>query len=731
MAWDKTQQQSPDDRRRASELSRRPAVPPADVPGYRLNQFLGEGAFGEVWIGEDRNTRRRVAVKFFTNRSDVEWMRLRSEVEKLVLLSADRRIVQLLEVGWESDPPYYVMEYLESGSLEDHLADHGAMRVDAALHLIRETALALRHAHAKGVLHCDLKPANILLDAGGSPRLCDFGQSRMTHDQSPSLGTLFFMAPEQASLDAVPDARWDVYGLGAILYTVLTGQAPFRSPEAIRELGSGNDLVDRLARYRRWIAESPPPRSHRQVAGVDRSLAAIVERCLAVRPEERFSNVQEVLDAFEEREQEQQRKPIVWLGIIVPVVLISIMAFFAWRGVRVAVSQGDLAVTEKVHELNHFAAQYVAQHAERKLERYFRVVEHESAEPALLQLVQQTKTEWRALSDRLTDDAARRREQFRNVDVRRQLDAYLFQRFQDPKLPRVASWFLCGADGTQYVFVNDDPTPLDPTVGHNYAYRTYFHGGPRDLEPGASPDAPIARTILSALLKSTATNTWKVAVSTPLRHPEDGTFLGVVGVTFELGGFIRFFESDNAKDQRFVVLVDGRRGPFEGMILQHPLFERFREQGRSVPHLFSQDRRFRVDIERLRAKQAGLYRDPIGEAAEGAAFRREWIAAWSDVSLPAASAGAAPASGLIVIVQQDHRAIITPIEKLGRRLVTEGVFALLFIAITVLLVWYLVIVRLASLPRLWSRIGASDALTARGGIEPTLTANSNSERGDA
>ena len=136
--------------------------------------------------------------------------------------------------------------------------------------LFREVAVGLLHAHAKGVLHCDLKPANVLVDQDGWPRLADFGQSRLSHEQTPALGTLFYMAPEQADLQAVPDVRWDVYALGALLYCMLTGGPPYRSQAAVTEFETAADLDERLARYRQLIASSPTPSAHRQIAGVDR-----------------------------------------------------------------------------------------------------------------------------------------------------------------------------------------------------------------------------------------------------------------------------------------------------------------------------------------------------------------------------------------------------------------------------------------------------------------------------
>ncbi len=259
MVFDQTQQQSSEEQTRARALSLKRLRPPTDVPGYEPKRFLGAGAYGEVWVAVDTNTGRHVAIKFYAHRGGLDWSLLSREVEKLAFLSADRYVVQLLDVGWDADPPYYVMEYLEHGSLEDLLRREGRLGVDQAVSLFRDVAVGLVHAHGKGVLHCDLKPANVLLDQDERPRLADFGQSRLSHEQTPALGTLFYMAPEQADLKAVPDVRWDVYALGALLYSMLTGAPPHRTDESVSEIESADNLDDRLAYAIAENRERPAP----------------------------------------------------------------------------------------------------------------------------------------------------------------------------------------------------------------------------------------------------------------------------------------------------------------------------------------------------------------------------------------------------------------------------------------------------------------------------------------
>src|SRR5690606_24704249 len=134
LSTDHTVQQTGEEIRRAQQRSLQKFRPPIQVPGYDLERFLGAGAFGGVWVGLDRNTGRRVAIKFYTHRGGLDWTLLSREVEKLAFLFADRYVVQLVDVGWNSDPPYYVMEYLENGSLADRL-EQGPIPVEEAVAL--------------------------------------------------------------------------------------------------------------------------------------------------------------------------------------------------------------------------------------------------------------------------------------------------------------------------------------------------------------------------------------------------------------------------------------------------------------------------------------------------------------------------------------------------------------------------------------------------------------------
>ncbi len=368
-------------------------------------------------------------------------------------------MVQLLDVGWHAEPPYYVMEYVENGSLDDLLNQRGTLPADEAVALFREVAIGLTHAHDKGVLHCDLKPANILLDQDRRPRLADFGQSRLSHEQTPALGTLFYMAPEQADLNALPDARWDVYALGAILHCLLTGEPPYRNDDALRRLDRTGELAERLACYRRLLADSPPPDLHRYVPGVDRALADIVDRCLAVNPARRYANAQLVLDALETRDRARSRRPLLILGLIGPILLLAVMILFSWRAFTGAIGRSEQMVKEQAYRANQFAAKFVAKSLEGELADYFAMLEQEAASSEFVADFQ------RALaSERLReinapgtpeDRLGELRTQLLNEPQRQQFQARLERRLarlgseSESQASKFASIFVADAMGTR------------------------------------------------------------------------------------------------------------------------------------------------------------------------------------------------------------------------------------------------------------------------------------------
>lgn len=737
MSADYTEQQTATDQQRSKDLSLQRTRPPTEVPGYQTQRFIGAGAYGEVWAGVDRTTGRKVAIKFYLHRRGVDWSLLAREVEKLRFLSADRYVVQLLDVGWDAEPPYYVMEYVEHGSLDDLLKRHGTFAVPEAVELFREIAVGLAHAHGKGVVHCDLKPANILLDQDGKPRLADFGQSRLSHEQKPALGTLFYMAPEQADLEASPDVRWDVYALGVILYTLLVGSPPHRNDGTIGHIDSATDLPDRLARYRHAIRNAPPAAEHRRIPGMDRSLAEIIERCLAVNPDDRFANVQEVLDALAARQRNRERLPMMVLGFLGPLLVLLVTALFSYRGYSRAVENAEAGYAQWALQNNQFAAELAAEKVTGQLSRYFEIARAEAENATFRPSFFAVTDESRALSrliDRETPDAEieTARKAFTNEPQRLRLEAHLQDRLnryqetaaRDTRAPRFASVFVTDRLGTQLAAAFDDKSDSE-SVGFNTALRTYFHGGASQGEQVARPlsaNPPhIERTHLSAVFFSRTQKIWKVAISTPIyRDNNEGQqFEGILVLTVSLGDFSVSQAGGQAESRdRFAVLVDSRENEEEepGKILQHPLFEELAAQGKSVPtSLLGPDAQ--VPQALLAGEGSTEYYDPVGQyraqrrdddtpesfaarqAVEklSAEFDRRWLAASAPV-LPPIGAAESSQSGLVVVMQSDYQRVVEPARQLGRQFIRNS-FAMFLVMVAVSLALWYIVVRLFREPR--------------------------------
>ena len=166
-------------------------------------------------------------------RSGLDWIFLQREVERLARLDRHTHIVTLLVMALDEEPPFYVMDVIEGGALQAFVNPEACADPERATTWMAQICDALSYIHAKGLIHCDLKPANILVDGRDQVRVVDFGQSRIFTESSASIGTLFYMAPQQARLaepgtPVQPDVRWDIYALGASIYAILIGRPPAR-----------------------------------------------------------------------------------------------------------------------------------------------------------------------------------------------------------------------------------------------------------------------------------------------------------------------------------------------------------------------------------------------------------------------------------------------------------------------------------------------------------------------
>jgi serine/threonine-protein kinase len=203
---------------------------------YRLLEPLGKSAMSVVWLAEDAELGRRVAVKILGH----EAARDRFEREARAVASLSHpHICRLYDFGAERGRPYMVLEYLDGGSLEDRLRAHepDPLPDDETLCIAGEVAAGLAHAHARGLVHRDLKPANVLFDAEGRAKIADFGIARVggggtLTEAGTVLGTASYISPEQAAGRPASPAS-DVYSFGVVLFRMLTGQLPFTSRNAM------------------------------------------------------------------------------------------------------------------------------------------------------------------------------------------------------------------------------------------------------------------------------------------------------------------------------------------------------------------------------------------------------------------------------------------------------------------------------------------------------------------
>jgi class 3 adenylate cyclase len=266
-----------------------PPLPTAFSGGrYAVRSFLGEGAKKRVYLAHDTRLDRDVAFALIkTEGLDADGIvRVRREAQAMGRLGDHAHIVTIFDTGDEGGAPYIVSQYRGGGSVEDLLAKAEQHRIapERAMKIGEQVCQALMHAHGRGIVHRDLKPGNVWLDADGNAALGDFGlavavdRSRMTM-QGMMVGTVAYMPPEQA-LGRTPDARSDLYALGAMLYEMVAGRPPFLGDDAV---GVISQHINTAPVAPSWHSpECPKP------------LEALILRLLAKSPDERPGSAQDV-----------------------------------------------------------------------------------------------------------------------------------------------------------------------------------------------------------------------------------------------------------------------------------------------------------------------------------------------------------------------------------------------------------------------------------------------------
>lgn len=272
-----------------------------ELGDYELLEEIGRGGQGVVFRARQKSLNRTVALKVISLgqwASKAHLKRFRREAEAAASLDHPS-IVPIYEVGERDGSCYFSMKFVEGGQL-DEVVRRTPMSIRQAVELIAKVARTVHYAHEHGILHRDIKPGNILLDAKGEPRLTDFGLARLVETESTVtrtmevLGTPSYMAPEQAvGNNAAISSATDVYGLGAVLYQLLTGQPPF----------AGGTTYETI----KLVLDNEPRQPRQLNPKIDRDLSTICLKCLEKEPKRRYSSA---LALAEDLERWLKHEPI-------------------------------------------------------------------------------------------------------------------------------------------------------------------------------------------------------------------------------------------------------------------------------------------------------------------------------------------------------------------------------------------------------------------------------------
>jgi serine/threonine-protein kinase len=610
-----------------------------DFGEYEQIEYLGHGGMGVVYRACHRGFDCQVALKMSLPShlaSEGDAARFRAEARSMARLKHPN-IVRVHEIEEYDGRPFFRMELVEGTSLDRQAERYGRNPV-AAAQLVETLARAVHHAHQRGVLHRDLKPQNVLLDGEGTPYISDFGLAKRigqdvelaptgprlpgtgaTLDSGSSVsrgivGTAGFMSPEHADPDREETILSDVYGLGAILYAVLTGRPP----------AQGRTLQERTT----WLRD---PEQRPVAPGVlnpevDRDLEAVCLKCLEKDPERRYGSAAEVADDLERwrhgletrarrwgpmtRALRWCRRQRVAAALLVAVALAAVLAGMVWmqsarhRRLQRQHEAQQIARRQELLSSTGHVARLVASMVRDRLDELARTVEEESRPPELAALCAQGGGPG--------------------------LDAYIIQLAERHGRGIAGSqfeaWAILATDGTMLAH------SLNPEViGTRFDSRDYFRGAiAEDLARG---DTCVH---LSRVYESRAQAIFKFGISCVI-HGAGQRAAGVLLATVTTD---RTMGLPQTVDSRYVpVLMAPREAPIdpaepplgeEYVVLFHPAYEHGVDPVSFPAELVDRFERHPLDA---------AYRDPLGDRDPRYAGR--WLAGSAPV----------PDTSFVVVVQ--------------------------------------------------------------------------------
>lgn len=286
----------------------------ANVAGQRLGKFrmirrLGVGGMGAVYLAEDTERGRQVAVKILPRERAANnptlVRRFKAEAQAAARLDHDH-IVRVYEAGEIAGYLYIALEYIDGIDVHELVRRKGVLPIRRTIDIVRQVAEALEHAYRRNIVHRDIKPSNLLIQRDGTVKLADLGLARAVDETAntgitragTTVGTVDYMAPEQAHNSKAADTRSDIYSLGCTWYHMLTGQPPF--PEG--------SLINKITAH----ATQPPPDPRKINPAVPESVVRVMHKMMAKRPDDRYQTPRELIDAIDEilRQQKAQRRSV-------------------------------------------------------------------------------------------------------------------------------------------------------------------------------------------------------------------------------------------------------------------------------------------------------------------------------------------------------------------------------------------------------------------------------------